>query len=71
VSPTGVASCEPSAGAPDLELDAEALATVALGGVRVSALAGAGRIVVHEADAVPRADRMLATDLAPWHGFMF
>jgi predicted acetyltransferase len=67
----GLATCEPSAAAPELELDAEALASVALGGVRVSTLAAAGRLTVHDAVAVGRADRLLATEAAPWHGFMF
>jgi predicted acetyltransferase len=67
----GLATCEPSVAAADLELDAEALATVALGGVRVSALAAAGRLEVHRAGAVAEADRLFSTAVAPWHGFMF
>jgi predicted acetyltransferase len=67
----GVATCERTTAAPELELDAEAMATVSLGGVRVSTLAAAGRLTVHDAAAVGRADRLLATEVAPWHGFMF
>jgi predicted acetyltransferase len=67
----GTATCERTTDSADLELDAEALATVALGGVRVSALAVAGLVTVHERAAIARADRLFATEVAPWHGFMF
>ncbi len=67
----GEASCEPSRDVPDLELDATTLATVALGGVRVTSLARAGAIVASTRDAVVRFERLLATDVAPWHGSMF
>jgi predicted acetyltransferase len=67
----GEATCTRTDDAPDLTLDAEALATVALGGTRVSTLATAGRVVVHDPGVVARLDRALATELAPWHGFMF
>jgi predicted acetyltransferase len=67
----GTATCERTTASADLELDAEALATVALGGVRVSALAAAGLVTVHGGAAIARADRLFATELAPWHGFMF
>jgi predicted acetyltransferase len=67
----GVATCRRSDHAPVLSLDTRELATVALGGVRVSQLAAAGRIAVHDADAVARFDAMLATPLAPWHEGMF
>jgi predicted acetyltransferase len=67
----GTASCERTAAIADLELDADALATVALGGVRMSALAAAGLVTVHQGAAIARADRLFATEVAPWHGFMF
>jgi predicted acetyltransferase len=67
----GTATCERTTDSADLELDAEALATVALGGVRVSALAAAGLVTVHGGAAIARADRLFATEVAPWHGFMF
>jgi predicted acetyltransferase len=67
----GTATCERTTAAADLELDADALATVALGGVRMSALAAAGLVTVHQGAAIARADRLFATEVAPWHGFMF
>lgn len=67
----GHGRCEPSSQPAQVELDAETLATVSLGGVRVSTLAAAGRIVVHDASAIPTLERLLATDVAPWHGGMF
>jgi predicted acetyltransferase len=67
----GLATCEPTTATAELELDVEDLATVALGGVRVSSVVGAGRIDVLASEAVARADRLFATEVAPWHGFMF
>jgi len=67
----GVASCEAVGGPADLELDATSLATIALGGVRVTSLAAAGVVTASTPDAVPRLERLLATDVAPWHGSMF
>lgn len=67
----GVATCRRRDRAPSLSLDTRELATVVLGGVRVSQLAAAGRIGVHDTDAVARFDTMLATPLAPWHEGMF
>jgi predicted acetyltransferase len=67
----GRAVCEPTTAEAELELDAEALATVALGGVRVSTLVAAGRVVARDPAAVPRADLLLASSPAPWHGGMF
>jgi predicted acetyltransferase len=66
-----LASCRRSDREPALSLDTRELATVVLGGVRVAQLAAAGRIVVHEVEAVGHLDRMLATPLAPWHEGMF
>jgi predicted acetyltransferase len=67
----GRATCEPTSTAPQLELDVEELATVALGGVRTSTLATAGRLTVHDPAAVAHADLLLSTSPAPWHGTMF
>jgi predicted acetyltransferase len=67
----GTATCERTTAAAELELDADALATVALGGVRMSALAAAGLVGVHQGAAIARADRLFTTEVAPWHGFMF
>lgn len=67
----GTAACEPTDGDADLELDVTTLATVALGGVRVTSLAAAGSIASPTAGAVTRLERLLATDVAPWHGSMF
>jgi predicted acetyltransferase len=67
----GRADCEASGQVADLELDATTLATVALGGVRVTSLAAAGAIVASTGDAVVRFERLLATDVAPWHGSIF
>jgi predicted acetyltransferase len=67
----GTGTCEPTTAAPQLELDVEELATVALGGVRTSTLATARRVVVHDPAAVARADVLLSSSPAPWHGTMF
>jgi predicted acetyltransferase len=67
----GVASCQAVEGPADLELDATSLATVALGGVRVTSLAAAGAVTASTPEAVSRLERLLATDVAPWHGSMF
>jgi predicted acetyltransferase len=71
VARDGRASCERTDAAHDLALDAEALATVFLGGVRSTALGSAGRITERSAGSLARLDRMLSTDVAPWHGGMF
>jgi predicted acetyltransferase len=70
-SEDGTATCTPTDAPADLVLDAETLAAVALGGTRASTLAAAGRIEVRDPVALGRTDRLFATDLAPWHGFMF
>jgi predicted acetyltransferase len=67
----GRAAVEPATGAADLELDAEALSTVALGGVPVARLASAGRIGVTDPAAVARLETLLHPVVAPWHGGMF
>ncbi len=67
----GVGSCTRTEAAPDLALDIEALGTVFLGGVRATQLLAAGRLAQQRVGAAARLDRMLAAEVAPWHGFMF
>lgn len=67
----GRARCERTTAAPELTVDAEDLAAVLLGGVRPTMLAAAGRIEAARPDAVARLGRLLATEVAPWHGGMF
>ena len=54
-----------------LTMDADVLGMIYLGGTPPSALAGIGRITVHDPAAVSRADRLFATDVAPWCGTFF
>jgi predicted acetyltransferase len=51
---------------PDLALDADALGAVYLGGVRLTELAEAGRVIERTPGAVSRADAMFRADLYPW-----
>ncbi|PCE14904.1 hypothetical protein AUC47_01800 [Microbacterium sp. SZ1] len=61
----GAAQVEPaSTGAPDVELDVSALSSLYAGGVRASALHGAGRIEA-DADAVAAIDRSFMSTPAP------
>lgn len=66
----GIGTCERTQTEPDLRLSADVLATVALGGVRTTALHAAGR-VAGPLGVAAALDRAMATDLAPWHGGMF
>ena len=61
----GGAECARSAAPAEIELDVADLGAVLLGGSRVAALAGAGRIR-GEAAALARADRLFAWDPPPW-----
>jgi predicted acetyltransferase len=54
-----------------LAMDADALAMLYLGTTRASALASVGRIEVYDPAALPRADRLFATDVNSWCGTMF
>jgi predicted acetyltransferase len=54
----------------DLHLDAGALASLHLGGVAATQLVASGRIP-GDRDAAASLDRLLASDVAPWHGGMF
>jgi predicted acetyltransferase len=68
----GAATVERAAdAAPDLELDASALASLSLGGFRASELAGGRRVVEHTAGALRRADLLFSVGAAPWNSFMF
>ncbi len=61
----GRATCRPSSRAPEVELDARALAATLLGGVTFSELAGAA-LVRGNAPVLARADRAFASPVAPW-----
>lgn len=67
----GVATCEAVDLAPDLELDVETLGAVFLGGQRTTMFAAAGQVAAPDRSAPARLDRLMATDVAPWHGGMF
>jgi predicted acetyltransferase len=69
----GQGRCTPTDASADLLLDVRDLATVSLGGVRVSQLVRAGRIALggDGPAAGERFDRMLRTPLAPYHEGMF
>lgn len=67
----GQATCRRSDAVPELTMDVEVLGAVYLGGVRTTQLLAAGRLTEHRPGAAARLDRMLATEVAPWHGFMF
>jgi predicted acetyltransferase len=54
-----------------LALDASALASLYLGGVRPSALAVTGRLRVLDPAALDAAERLFATDVVPWCGTSF
>jgi predicted acetyltransferase len=60
------AACERCTDDPDLEINADDLAAVYLGGNRFRTLHEAGRIQEHHRDAVARADAMFASDRTPW-----
>ncbi len=55
----------------ELECDVAALAMAYLGDRAPSALAATGWWTVHDPAAVPRADALFATDVAPWCGTHF
>lgn len=62
----GVGVCDRTSRAPDLTCDADVLATFAMGGVRPSTLARAGRIDARDAAVLERADLLFSTTPAPW-----
>jgi predicted acetyltransferase len=65
VGPDG-ASCTPTTADADLALDVAELSGAFLGGVRLTALAAAGRVAERRAGAAADLDRLLASDL-PWN----
>jgi predicted acetyltransferase len=62
----GTGTCGPTSGPPDLALDVADLAAVYLGGVGLSTLARAGRVVENTPGAAARADTLFRGDRAPW-----
>lgn len=65
------ADCTRTDRAADVALDAAALGAVYLGGVRLEALARAGRVVAAEPGRLARLDRALLADRLPVHGTGF
>ncbi|MGV9850019.1 GNAT family N-acetyltransferase [Streptomyces sp. NPDC003442] len=65
------ASCERTDDAPDLRLGARDLGAAYLGGVSLTALAGAGRVQEARPGALTEATTAFASPVAPWlpHGF--
>ncbi|WP_065959374.1 GNAT family N-acetyltransferase [Streptomyces sparsogenes] len=65
------ASCERTADAPELRLGARELGSAYLGGISLSALAGAGRVEELRPGALAGASAAFLSDVAPWlpHGF--
>lgn len=68
----GVGACTPAAGTalPDLTVPVSSLGAVVLGDERLTRLARAGLADAHTAGALWHADRMLATQHAPWCPFV-
>ena len=64
-------TCEPASASADLELDAAALGSVYLGGVRLEHLLRAGRGRAENSAAATRLDRALLADRLPQHGTAF
>ncbi len=67
----GTGTCEDTGTAPHLTLTQTDLGALYLGGVAPSTLAAAGRIEVHDAGALARADALFATHPAPFCTTMF
>lgn len=61
----------PTTGPAALSCTAETLAMLYLGACRPSTMAGIGRLTVHDADALPAADRLFSTDRSSWCGTLF
>ena len=68
VGPQGTRRTDEPAG---LTMDVAVLAMIYLGAYRPSALAGIGRIEVADQAALPRADRLFATEVSAWCGTLF
>ena len=60
------ATCARTDDAPGLTLDVDVLGSVALGGPSLRVLADAGRVAVHDADALATADAMFRGAVTPW-----
>ncbi len=60
------ATCRRTTAEPDISMSATELGATYLGGVRLSGLARAGRVIEHAPGAVDRYDRMFLTERAPW-----
>jgi predicted acetyltransferase len=65
------ADCRRTSAEPDLTLEAGDLGAAYLGGVPLSNLARAGRVVEHTPGALARADALFACTPAPWSTTMF
>ena len=65
------AVCRSSTASPDITIDISALASVYLGTVSFSSLAGAGLVDEHKPGTLAKADRMFAVPLQPWTPFNF
>lgn len=66
VDEDGAARCAPVTRPPELAVDASELAEVVLGAPGWQRLARAGRVGVHDGDALVRADAMFTTPRLPW-----
>jgi predicted acetyltransferase len=67
----GVATCATTKAKPDLSCSVEALGALYLGGTTWRQLDRAGRVSERTAGSLARADRMFASDPAPWCSFFF
>jgi predicted acetyltransferase len=65
------ADCRRSIKRPDIVLPASGLAATYLGAVSFTTLAQAGRVAEHTPGALERADKMFATNIAPWCTYDF
>lgn len=65
------ASCAPSTSSADLTVSIGTLASISLGGVRLTELAATGRVDEHTAGATARTDLLFATATAPWCSRIF
>ena len=71
VDETGRASCDPVDADADLSLDIADLGAAYLGGTRLGALAGAGRVTQLRAGALARLSAAMSCDPAPWCPVIF
>lgn len=63
--------CTPTDTAADLQITQQALASIYLGGFRLSQLVPAGMAIEHTPGALARVDLMFSTALAPWNATWF